>query len=307
MRGSVVGLSAVLGLLPAVALGFTATPGIVPLRQPLPFAVCRGARHCARPMRWSAEAAGGDKSEEEKKSESRLSGAVKVSFPTPDEGVAMGIREWPGFLKRDDNFEEDVRAGDVRYILEGTGSCTPRGEEAIELEPGTLIECTAPTSLEYVVSAPLTILTPKVYFSLSLSHSIANGQLSKLSTILPVLSLSRPNSSLVLLLPFSAGEDLFIRLSCGRASTAGTPRAPSRRTLSSFSLLLFSFAALVSSWRQQATRRLSRKERTGMMTTRNSARFPNKVHSQSCRLNKSSQHHTGMNNGLRNGLRAPGT
>jgi uncharacterized cupin superfamily protein len=158
-------LGTLLGLLPAVA-GFTAAPSsIAQLRLPPPLTVC--PRYRARAIRWSAEAAGGDQSEEPKSETLRnvaaAESAVKVSFPTPDQGVAMGIREWPGFLKRDDNFEEDVSAGDTRYILEGTGSCTPRGEEAIELEPGTLIECTAPTSLAYVVSSPLTILTPKVF------------------------------------------------------------------------------------------------------------------------------------------------
>lgn len=86
--------------------------------------------------------------------------AVKVSYPTPDEGVAMGIREWPGFLKKENSFAEDVEVGATRYILEGSGSCTPLGEDAIELEPGTLIECTASTTLEWHVSSPLVILTP---------------------------------------------------------------------------------------------------------------------------------------------------
>jgi hypothetical protein len=43
---------------------------------------------------------------------------------------------------------------------------------------------------------------------------ISNWQFPKLSTIILVLSLSRQNSSLVLQSPFSAGEDMSIRLSC---------------------------------------------------------------------------------------------
>ena len=72
----------------------------------------------------------------------------------------MGIREWPGFLKKETNFDEEVEVGATRYILEGSGSCTPLGEISIELEPGTLIECTAATTLEWVVTSPLVILTP---------------------------------------------------------------------------------------------------------------------------------------------------
>ena len=67
----------------------------------------------------------------------------------------------PGFLKKTQDFEEQVEEGATRYILEGTGSCTPAGEPGIELEPGTLLECRAPTTLSWKVATPLVILTPQ--------------------------------------------------------------------------------------------------------------------------------------------------
>jgi uncharacterized cupin superfamily protein len=124
----------------------------------------------------------------------------------------MGIREWPGFLKKTEDFEEEVvrlctyvhaksiiaplvsdgpllthrhtnrtmreascksvqkktersfriqDVGTTRYILEGTGSCTPAGESRIDLEPGTLMECTRPTTLSWKIASPMVILTPK--------------------------------------------------------------------------------------------------------------------------------------------------
>ena len=87
--------------------------------------------------------------------------AVKVSFPSPGEGAEMGIREWPGFLKKDRDFDEEAEAGALRYVLEGNGTCTPQGESSIDMEPGTLLECIDPVKLSWQVSEPMVILTPK--------------------------------------------------------------------------------------------------------------------------------------------------
>ena len=105
----------------------------------------------------------------------RLS-TVKVSSPSAEEGVQLGIREWPGFLKKTADFEEEVEAGATRYIMDGLGTCTPEGEAPITLEPGTLLECTSSTTLSYAIydsagqypikgnpqNYPLIIVTPDV-------------------------------------------------------------------------------------------------------------------------------------------------
>eukprot|EP00277_Geminigera_cryophila_P014210 CAMPEP_0179455352 /NCGR_PEP_ID=MMETSP0799-20121207/39336_1 /TAXON_ID=46947 /ORGANISM="Geminigera cryophila, Strain CCMP2564" /LENGTH=163 /DNA_ID=CAMNT_0021254385 /DNA_START=179 /DNA_END=670 /DNA_ORIENTATION=- len=101
--------------------------------------------------------------------------SIKVSYPTPNEGAIMGIREWPGYLKKTADFEEQVDVGTTRYIIEGQGICTADGED-VKLEAGTLIECTKPTTLNWKISDaggkwpikgnpknyPLIILTPEV-------------------------------------------------------------------------------------------------------------------------------------------------
>ena len=101
---------------------------------------------------------------------------VKVSSPSAEEGVQLGIREWPGFLRKTADFEEEVEAGATRYIMDGLGTCTPEGEAPITLEPGTLLECTTSTTLSYAIydsagqypikgnpqNYPLIIVTPDV-------------------------------------------------------------------------------------------------------------------------------------------------
>ena len=64
-------------------------------------------------------------------------------------------------MRKTQDFEEQVEAGATRYILEGTGSCTPAGESEVALEPGTLLEFRAPTTLAWKVATPLVILTPQ--------------------------------------------------------------------------------------------------------------------------------------------------
>ena len=64
-------------------------------------------------------------------------------------------------MRKTQDFEEQVKAGAARYILEGTGSCTPAGESAIALEPGTLLEIRVTTTLAWKVATPLVILTPQ--------------------------------------------------------------------------------------------------------------------------------------------------
>jgi hypothetical protein len=90
---------------------------------------------------------------------------LKISSLSPNEAVNLGIREWPQQVKRG-TFTEDVKEGAVatRYVLEGSATVSTTSDSAIRiLTPGTLLEVTGPTTLQWKVTSDETILLTPGY------------------------------------------------------------------------------------------------------------------------------------------------
>ena len=90
---------------------------------------------------------------------------LKISTPSQDEAVSRGIREWPGFLKKGQDFTEPAKAGaTVRYVYGGRGKLAATGADGstqiADISPNTLIEVDAPCELSWTIEEPLTLLTP---------------------------------------------------------------------------------------------------------------------------------------------------
>jgi hypothetical protein len=91
--------------------------------------------------------------------------SYKLSTPSQDESVALGIREWPQQVKSG-SWSENVRKSETltRYVLEGTGIViiiTEYDRKTINISTGSLLEVTGPTSLEWKAgTAEMIILTP---------------------------------------------------------------------------------------------------------------------------------------------------
>ena len=101
--------------------------------------------------------------------------AAKFSYPTQDESVELGIREWPQQIKTERIWSEHVKEGKqlVRYILQGSGKVTvlvDRTKEGNdgglvnEFNTGVLVEVDGPAELVWIKSDTddddIIILTP---------------------------------------------------------------------------------------------------------------------------------------------------
>lgn len=90
---------------------------------------------------------------------------VSVTNPSPENAADMGIRDWPQQLK-EGNWNEEAKDGQtlVRYILDGTGvlntEASDLGTKSYKLTPGTLVEITGQTSLNWKANDQLIVLTP---------------------------------------------------------------------------------------------------------------------------------------------------
>ena len=87
--------------------------------------------------------------------------AIDISNPSPEEAAEMGIREWPSQSRGVGRWSEACQDDQtlVRYILEGRGSLELDGG-TYALQPGTLIEVTGDTTLEWEATSPMIVLTP---------------------------------------------------------------------------------------------------------------------------------------------------
>ena len=101
--------------------------------------------------------------------------AAKFSYPTQDESVELGIREWPQQIKTERIWSEHVKEGKqlVRYILQGSGKVTvlvDRTKEGNdgglvnEFNTGVMVEVDGPAELVWIKSDTddddIIILTP---------------------------------------------------------------------------------------------------------------------------------------------------
>ena len=87
---------------------------------------------------------------------------ITVTAPGQDDAVAMGVREWPGFLPKEvGNFVEACEGGEQRYVLEGRGSVSASGEPGVPLTPGSLVTVDAACELSWQVEEKMMILTPR--------------------------------------------------------------------------------------------------------------------------------------------------
>lgn len=100
-------------------------------------------------------------------------GPVEISFPTPDDAAAMGVRDWPQMF-RSESWTDAVPEGGIasRYVLDGTGRLTVDyyddfGERkrmnARRVYPGTLVEVDGEATLLWEVDDAregMVILTP---------------------------------------------------------------------------------------------------------------------------------------------------
>jgi uncharacterized cupin superfamily protein len=88
--------------------------------------------------------------------------SVKVTLPSQEECVTLGIREWPQQTKSS-AWQETVRGGQTvaRYILQGTGSLVVDAGNEISIQAGTLVTVTDKANIEWrITGKKLIILTP---------------------------------------------------------------------------------------------------------------------------------------------------
>ena len=91
---------------------------------------------------------------------------IKITNPSQDEAADMGIRDWPGQLKKG-TWEENSGNGQtlVRYVLDGTGSLEiesigDSSKSSKKLSPGTLVEVTGESVLSWQADEEMLLLTP---------------------------------------------------------------------------------------------------------------------------------------------------
>ena len=93
----------------------------------------------------------------------QFSSKLELSYPSQDECVSLGIREWPQQTKSK-SWTEDASDGQVllRYILQGKGSLVVDGVQAKPFGVGTLVDVTGPASLEWNLEGgeDVILLTP---------------------------------------------------------------------------------------------------------------------------------------------------
>jgi len=103
---------------------------------------------------------------------SASSSSLDVTTPTPDEAAALGARDWPQQFKNAD-WSESVPADRsvTRYILSGRGTVSSSSSDGgggsnsnkpRKIGPGTLIEITGPTQVDWTVAEgdEMIVLTP---------------------------------------------------------------------------------------------------------------------------------------------------
>jgi hypothetical protein len=97
----------------------------------------------------------------------QLFSTVKITTPTPEEAVDLGIREWPQQKKTMGGWSESVGDGEtlVRYVLDGTGSVTivdedDDGGKTSAVRSGSLVEVTGLATVRWTVDDDMIILTP---------------------------------------------------------------------------------------------------------------------------------------------------
>lgn len=78
------------------------------------------------------------------------SSTVEFSYPSQDECVSLGIRDWPQQTKSKP-WTETASEGQVlqRYILQGKGSLVVDGLQSTPFGVGSLVDVTGPASLEW--------------------------------------------------------------------------------------------------------------------------------------------------------------
>jgi len=96
--------------------------------------------------------------------------APKFTFPSQEEAVELGIREWPQQTKVRSEWSEEVQQKQtlVRYILQGTGTVTVTDDsrnkrsEKKNFQPGFMLEVEGPATLDWNKSdnEDVVILTP---------------------------------------------------------------------------------------------------------------------------------------------------
>ncbi len=90
---------------------------------------------------------------------------VDISTPTPDEAAEMGARDWPQQFKKA-GWSETVAEDKVviRYILSGHGTVSSADANVPkqQIGPGTLVEITGPTNVDWNVNDgdEMIVLTP---------------------------------------------------------------------------------------------------------------------------------------------------
>ena len=99
---------------------------------------------------------------------------ITISTPTPDEAAEMGARDWPQQAKGAPGWSESVPddavvtryilsgRGTVSYSSSGDGSGKTRGSPRRKIGPGSLVEITGPTDVDWTVEAgeEMLVLTP---------------------------------------------------------------------------------------------------------------------------------------------------
>ena len=103
-----------------------------------------------------------------------LHAGITISTPTPDEAAEMGARDWPQQAKSSPGWSETVPddavvtryilsgRGTVSYSSSGDGSGKTRGSPRRKIGPGSLVEITGPTDVDWTVEAgeEMIVLTP---------------------------------------------------------------------------------------------------------------------------------------------------
>ena len=105
-----------------------------------------------------------------------LNAEMTITTPTPDEAADMGARDWPQQVKSSPGWSESVPDDAVvtRYILSGrgtvstsssgdrTGKTNKSSSPRRKIGPGSLVEITGPTDVDWTVEAgeEMIVLTP---------------------------------------------------------------------------------------------------------------------------------------------------
>ena len=79
------------------------------------------------------------------------------------EAEGKGIREWPGFLRKSEDFVEDAAPGTMRYVYGGSGTLKARAGDDVQtlaIAANTLIEVDTKCELSWTLEEPLVLLTP---------------------------------------------------------------------------------------------------------------------------------------------------